>query len=435
MDGLRIVTVLEHEFIPVIEPDELSHVIDEINSIDPYLTETEAQALIRLNSSRTGFCQRVSGGIKLAQYCGVVCLKTVVLEVLPKIGMSEARTEEELARSRAALLTMLYHARIGITDIGIAPQHLVRASILDIFIEAFLQLALKQARRGLLSRYVPHSDDLPVVKGRFHAKEHARRNLRRPHLLYCDYDEFTADNSYNRAIKATLDTCRTWIRSSSTQRLWFETSAIFSSISSIRMSASDVAHLPRERMTQRYQPVLNWCKWLLAMASPAMRIGNAEAPSILFDMNRLFESYVSSLEETANQFRVVCRQGPTKILAVQGDSEAFKLKPDITIWHAGPDGARAGIDRIIDAKWKRLNIQDKNFGVHQSDVYQLLAYALRYRCQRLELVFPTPDHNQNLFKDKIIFEIKCSDLAQKSIQVAIRTVPLWKSLHCKIPET
>lgn len=427
MDGLRTITVLEHEVIPVTEGDMQLRGMSETQTAESYLTEAEAHALLRLNDLRRGFCQRVSGGVKLAQYCGIVRLQTCVLEVLPKIGMSDARTDDELALSRAALLKMLHNARqVAITKVGAVPQRAVHAPLLDIFIEAFLHSALEQARRGLLSRYVSHADDLSVVKGRFHAHGHARRNLGRPHLLYCEYDEFTADNAYNQAIKATLDICRTWVSRAPTQRLWFETHARYAGVSTVRMSVADVIRLPRERMTRRYEAVLTWCEWLLAMTSPAMSVGAAHAPGMMFDMNKLFESYVCSLEEAdAGESRIVLRQGPVEALASQGDDDAFLLKPDITIWHAAPDGSANGIDRVLDAKWKRLDPHAKNWGVKESDVYQILAYALRYRCQRMELVYPTIDQIRGSVSVGPVFEIDCSDIAPRSVQVRIRTVPLW----------
>lgn len=292
MGGLRTVTVLEHEVIPIVEGGEAPGMLADAF---PWLSEAEAQALLRLNDLRRGFCQRLSGGIKLAQHCGIVRLPACVVEVLPKVGMADARTPDELERSRGALLAMLRSARqVAITKISPVPQRAVHAPLLDIFIEAFLQCALDQARRGLLSRYVAHADDLPVVKGRFQANGHVRRNLARPHLLHCEYDEFTADNAYNRAVRATLEACRPWASRASTQRMWFETHARYASISAVKMSAADVLRLPRDRTTHRYGPLLTWCEWLLAMTSPALSAGASQAPGLLFDMNKLFEAHVGA---------------------------------------------------------------------------------------------------------------------------------------------
>jgi 5-methylcytosine-specific restriction enzyme subunit McrC len=83
------------------------------------LSEGDAFLLDRLTAMRPGFCQRVVGGIKLAQYCGIVRLKTCVLEVLPKIGNADTSSQVKAARSRAALLNMLRRSPdITITEAG-----------------------------------------------------------------------------------------------------------------------------------------------------------------------------------------------------------------------------------------------------------------------------------------------------------------------------
>ncbi|MDP4300027.1 McrC family protein [Leptothrix discophora] len=422
MGGLRTITVLEHEVIPIVEHgDEPGTSADNF----PVFSETEAQALLRLNELRRGFCQRHSGGIKLAQHCGIVRLPNCVVEVLPKVGMSDLRTPDELKQARGALMAMLHSARlVTLTKIGPVPQQAAHAPLLDVFIEAFLKCALEQARRGQLSRYVGTAEDLVVIKGRFQAHGHVRRNLARPHLLHCEYDEFTVDNAYNRAVKATLEACRTWPSRASTQRMWFETYTRYASVSATRISSADVARLPRDRTTHRYGQLLTWCEWLLAMASPAMSAGTSQAPGLLFDMNKLFEAHTAKLEEAdSGSSRVVHTQGPPLPLATHGPLEAFMLKPDITVWHVGEDGGASGIDRIVDAKWKRLNPLAANFGVEEADAYQLLAYALRYGCTSLELAYPRPSELVNLRRSPV-FKLMTAEL-EGDITITVKLVPLW----------
>jgi 5-methylcytosine-specific restriction enzyme subunit McrC len=423
MVGLRTVTVLEHEVIRVFDSDPVPDVLADVAT---WLTEVEAQALLSLNDLRRGFCQRVSGGIKLAQHCGIVRLSTCVVEVLPKVGMADSRTINELERSRGALLAMLHSARqVAITKVGTAPQQSVSAPLLDIFIEAFLHCALDQARRGLISRYVVHADDLSVIKGRFQAHGHVRRNLVRPHLLHCEYDEFTADNAYNRAVRATLNVCRTWVSAASTQRLWFETHARYASISSVRVLAKDVAALPRDRTTQRYDPLLTWCELILAMTSTAMSSGTTQAPGLLFDMNKLFEAHVAKLEEDAvGPDQSVVRQGPPLHLGVRDATNVFLLKPDITVWKVDQNGARLGIDRVVDAKWKRLNPYVPDYGVNEGDVYQLLAYATRYGCTNLELAYPMPDGEKVQIAPPTFKISSAGNDVSKALEIKIKLVSI-----------
>jgi 5-methylcytosine-specific restriction enzyme subunit McrC len=428
MDGLRTVTVLEHEVISVIGTDDVPHDGAGTSGARTWLTAAEAKQLLRLNDLRRGFCQTVSGGVKLAQYCGIVRLGTCVLEVLPKIGMAEALGYAELERSRGALLTMLHSAReIAITKLASVPQQAVRAPLLDVFIETFLDCALEQARRGLLSRYVPHSDDLPVMKGRFHAHGHARHNIVRPHLFRCEYDDFTADNAYNRAIRATLDACLAWITQTSTRRLWFEIRARYASVSPVRMKAADVVRLPRDRTTHRYEPVLTWCEWLLSILSPAISAGVTSAPGLLFDMNKLFEAYVSRLQEReAGDAYIVLRQGPELALATSDGENAFMLRPDVSVWRPGPVESAPHIVRVVDAKWKRLDPDGTNWHIDQGDIYQMVAYALRYNCQQVELVYPALSLDSDENVPLPVFVVANPTVERESIQIRIRTVPLWQ---------
>ena len=45
---------------------------------------------------------------------------------------------------------------------------------------------------------------------------------------------------------------------------------------------------------------------------------------------------------------------------------------------------------VLDAKWKRVDAttDDLKHGIQQADVYQLYAYAKRYRCEAVALVYP-----------------------------------------------
>ena len=55
---------------------------------------------------------------------------------------------------------------------------------------------------------------------------------------------------------------------------------------------------------------------------------------------------------------------------------------------------------ILDAKWKRVDAttDDLKHGIQQADVYQLYAYAKRYRCSVVALVYP---RETNLFRQSL----------------------------------
>lgn len=87
-----------------------------------------------------------------------------------------------------------------------------------------------------------------------------------------------------------------------------------------------------------------------------MSAGTADAPGLLFDMNKLFEAYVTRLEETASDdHQYVHSQKPQITLATLQGAGVFTLKPDITVWQTEPGQEAPSITRIVDAKWKRLS--------------------------------------------------------------------------------
>ena len=62
----------------------------------------------------------------------------------------------------------------------------------------------------------------------------------------------------------------------------------------------------------------------------------------------------------------------------------FQLKPDILV------GPRNAPSLIIDTKWKRLKSSDEDDknGISQADMYQMYAYAQRYQCNDILLLYP-----------------------------------------------
>ena len=43
---------------------------------------------------------------------------------------------------------------------------------------------------------------------------------------------------------------------------------------------------------------------------------------------------------------------------------------------------------ILDTKWKRLSEKEKNYGISQSDMYQMYAYSKKYQTPEIWLLYP-----------------------------------------------
>ncbi|HBR6268619.1 TPA: McrC family protein [Klebsiella pneumoniae] len=318
-----------------------------------------------------------------AQFCGVIQLDDLTLEILPKIHGKEERPES----CRAAMVQMLHTARIMRTHKGAqAGINTQQHSLLDIFIQHFCHDLHTQILQGKLRNYIEQEENLSVMRGRLVIPQHLRHNLVHKERLYCRFDEFSEDMLLNQIFRFTLRLLLPWTRSGKTKKQLTELLMHFDGISDASITLQSFNLLKSDRVTQRFQPVLEQCRLFIAAIKPDVLAGSTPLFSLLFDMNRLFEAWVAEkLKPWAHQQGWHIRtQGPRKYLAMRDDdTQQFQLRPDIALVDD------KGVPQLIaDTKWKLLNEADRKLGVSSSDMYQLYAYAGRYKVPHLQLIYP-----------------------------------------------
>ena len=119
------------------------------------------------------------------------------------------------------------------------------------------------------------------------------------------------------------------------------------------------------RLNQRYAGALALAELILRGTSITTRRGEVASAAFVFDMNKVFEDFLSAALRTAleRRGRRVRLQYAQRHL---DEASRLKLKPDITWWHDGICRA------VIDAKYKALAMS----GVPNADAYQMLAYSI-----------------------------------------------------------
>ena len=76
------------------------------------------------------------------------------------------------------------------------------------------------------------------------------------------------------------------------------------------------------------------------------------------------------------------QSGGKKLATNANNDQVFLMKHDI-IFKSGKT-----TKLIIDTKYKRLDKTSKKCGISQSDMYQMVAYASRYKCPNVILLYP-----------------------------------------------
>lgn len=327
------------------------------------------------------------------QAVGVLAGRGCSLEILPKLD--PAGTDEAAGTIRARLVHMIDVALGLDLSSGEATAMSHRAnSLLELFIALFAERLIAEMRRGLPRLYREREDDLGALRGRLQIIRQFTANAVRPDRLACRFDELDSDTPLMRIMKACVVLVARHARAAETQR----------KLAELRFRLTDVTDVPRTRLPWRDMRIDRTSRrWRTLAELAGLLLGGrwqethaaAAQPdgiSLLFPMNDLFERYVAvqarralaplGLEVTAQGGLEYCLgewnpDGPCR-------PNAFRTRPDLIV----RDGGRT--IAVIDSKWKHLAADrlETKAGVAQTDVYQLMAYARLYRCDRLMLLYP-----------------------------------------------
>jgi len=337
----------------------------------------------RLKAAKGGlFTHANRTTLKARQYVGVVQLGAEAIEIIPKIdGLDEQGTRTNLFRMLART------RRLEIHEADIARLAAQNLNILEIYIRLFCDKLFAEVHRGLISRYERHADNLPALRGKLLTGLQATLNAFQPERFRCEFDEFTVDTPLNRVLKTTVRFLRRVTRHGDNARRLAELDFALDGVGDVPAAALEWHRLHFDRANRRYASLVAMARLILQNRTQDVTAGGLDGFSLLFDMNELFEEYIGEVTRavfTPLDWQVAL-QGPTRYLLQDRESGAqvFQTQPDIT--GSRNNGKPAW---IIDTKWKRLDEQERNQGIAQADVYQMLGYAHRYGVRDVFLLYP-----------------------------------------------
>jgi 5-methylcytosine-specific restriction enzyme subunit McrC len=334
--------------------------------------------------------------LRAGSHVGVVRLGKRAVQVLPKIyRRREAPAAERAAEATANLLHLLaYASRFDVREHDLAPLLRRGGDWFEILTRLFATHLLAEWQRGAHRHYQPAEDVLPVLKGKWLVGASLRRPWR-AHLFDASFDEFTADTALNRVFRFVAERLWRATRDGENRRLLGELRQWMDEVRlPTHLTAADAAPALVTRLNRRFEPLLNLARLFLARGSLQTAAADFETFSFVFDMNRLFESFLVGfitrhrrealtgelrdcelLPQSAGAVRHLARREPD-------DRPVFRLKPDLAF--------RRGSEfpLLLDAKYKRLDPADARLGVSPADFYQMHAYARRYDSARVLLLYP-----------------------------------------------
>ena len=329
--------------------------------------------------------------LKAQNYVGLIQTKAgVTIEILPKIYDDNGKASYE--ETIKVFLEMLKSLRESpFKKFNLSSLKTSKTNLLDIFISMFLQELGALIKKGIKSTYIESEDNLKYYKGKLDISRNIQHNLVHKEKFYVHYDEFSSNIPENKIIKSTLLYLNKQTTKSSLHKSIRE--YIFA-LDEVRPSNNIKADLQRciaDRTMNEYDLILKWCRIFLDNKSFMNYKGNNVAYSLLFPMEKIFESYVAKkIKETEQLEEWDIYTQHNKYYLIE-EPKTFKLRPDIVM-------EKNNNIIVIDTKWKLLNNDSHyNYGISQSDLYQMYAYGKKYKSCNIILIYPL---NNSIRDDK-----------------------------------
>ncbi len=320
--------------------------------------------------------------VKFTQFCGVVQIENLQIEVLPKLFPHQTE-----AQQRGTLLNMLARAGDleGIEAIS-AGLAINQTTLLDLFIRHFAQLLERQLQQGMLRDYRDIEDTLGQVRGRIDVVRQQRENLLKPQRIACRFSELVADIPVNRLLHSALQLVGTLATSPLLQQRLRSLRKRFAGVATLAPHEDAPEASDLNRMQRRYAGVVDLAHLFLSGKFLDPRSGRQRAFSLLFNMNQLFERYTAAILRplARKQGLRLIEQGPRRYLGRDETGRGrLLMRPDISLLdqHHRPVV-------ILDTKWKRLDGQEPLSSLSSTDLYQMATYSAAYRCPTVGLVYP-----------------------------------------------
>lgn len=370
----------------------------------------ELENFAKNNENFLGFKNKNT--LKAKNYVGIIQTKSGVLEILPKCTNLDSYKNEECKPStilkekpiKAYDLSQISQTKQDENfygeDFKFNPKNLLinmlktlknspfkksqisslqssKIPLLEVFITMFLDEFDSVYKKGLMRSYVNSEENRAFLKGKLQFNEHLKQNLIHKERFFTSFDEFVLDIAPNRLIKSTLN----FLKSKTTANK-FRIIKALQMLDEVEFSINYEKDFGFKisRHFDYYENLLLWCKIFLQNQCFTPYKGKNEAFALLFPMEKLFEDYVSYMLKKANPAKNIKTQSSGKYLISKNNEKCFMLKPDLYIEN----------EIILDTKWKIPDDSEdeKKHGIAQSDLYQMFAYACKFKIHDIKLIYP-----------------------------------------------
>jgi len=362
-----------------------------------------------------------SNEIRANKYVGVIHFGDKKINLLPKIFYDQnyEYSENGVAQIQNHVLWWLSYCR----KIKFPKYQTSMGNAKSDFFEVLIYLFSKYTRELLSStiyqQYQQVDRELSFIKGRLNTSTYISQNLSSGnwHKFNCQYDLFEIDNEFNRIIKYVsallLDvTCNDENKQNLREILF-----ILDEVSDERATAEQCSRISFNSMFGAFETVRDYCHLFLQNCVSLDYKNELKLFAFLLPMEYVFEDFIFGFIDKELEGVVAKAQRSDTYL---DEDRIFNLRPDLWINSEG-----RGL--IADTKYKIVyrDAVDPKKGISQNDLYQMLAYAVRFAVDEIVLFYPGTVKQQEMESGE--FTIKDALANNKEVLVKAVQLPLINS--------
>jgi mcrBC 5-methylcytosine restriction system component len=340
-----------------------------------------------LDFMKISYKRNIGNIVSMKNYVGLIQMKNgYQIQILPKISFTNSEDLEN-RNTKKIFLNMLRSMKDFPSKVfNNSNIQVDRMNLYEVFINMYLQEIRRLIKIGLKSNYIFKEDNLNYYKGKLLTSQHFKINLVHKERFYVAYDEFNPNRVENKLIKATLLKLQKLTTSAENSKKIRQLLVFFEMIDASMNYTADFSKVRINRSNRDYEMIMQWSKVFLLNKSFTTFSGNNNSRALLFPMEKVYESYVAKhLKKILGEDGWNVSSQDRGYYLFTEPRLQFALIPDIVC-------KRGERTIIMDTKWKKLvNNERINYGISQSDMYQMYAYSKKYKASEIWLLYPLND--------------------------------------------
>jgi len=356
--------------------------------------------------------------IKSNKYVGVIHFNGTKINLLPKIFFDPQREvkDSDIMHMQQHILWWLSYCRKikfpnYMTSLGDT-----KSDFLEILIYLFAKYTRNLLGSTVFQQYQEKHEKTSFIKGRIDTPKYIDRSLATGnwHHVPCIYDAFVMDNEFNRIVKYVVTMLIHASSQTENKKYLREILFILDDVTDTSVSAEQCARIHFNPMFKDFETVRDYCTLFLQNSISFNYKNELKLFAFLLPMEYVFEDFIYGfIEKELKEIHVVS-QGKSIHL---DESKTFALKPDLFI-QSGDQSF------IADTKYKIVysDESDPKKGISQTDLYQMLAYSVRFNAEHINLYYPdTVMHSQ---RDSFDITIKNTMADDKETYIHAYQLPI-----------